>query len=66
MAKVRAIASTISYGSNGFKHLGDVFNLPDSQAKEKEALGLVQILPDEKEDKTGKETKELKSEVKTK
>lgn len=43
--RVRVIASTISYGSNGFKHAGDEFSLPDDQAKEKAAAGLVKIIP---------------------
>lgn len=53
MAKVKALC-TIRYGTNGFKHPGDVFNLPDDLAKEKEAKGLVSII---KEDKTPYKTK---------
>lgn len=61
MAKVRVIASTVRYGSNGFKHAGDEYNLPDSEAKEKESKGLIQILPakEEKEVTTTKEFKEV-------
>jgi hypothetical protein len=47
MTKVRTIISTIRYGSNGFKHMGDVFNLPEAVAKEKAAKGLVEILTDD-------------------
>lgn len=59
MAKVRVIASTVRYGSNGFKHAGDEYNLPDAEAKEKESKGLVEILS-LKEDKGAITTKELK------
>lgn len=65
MAKVRVIASTVRYGSNGFKHAGDEYNLPDSEAKEKESKGLVQILS-AKEEKEIVTTKELKEPVTSK
>ncbi|QIL41020.1 hypothetical protein G7074_18165 [Pedobacter sp. HDW13] len=48
MAKVRVIASTIRYGSNGFKHKGDTFNLPDAEAKDKAAKKLVEIVEETK------------------
>jgi hypothetical protein len=44
MARVKVIASTVRYGSNGFKHAGDEYNLPDEVAKEKAAAGLVRII----------------------
>jgi hypothetical protein len=66
MAKVRVIASTVRYGSNGFKHAGDEYNLPDAEAKEKAANKLVVIIPDVKEDKDIKLTKEDKETIKTK
>lgn len=47
MTKVKVIVSTIRYGSNGFKHMGDVFNLPEATAKEKADKGLVKIITDE-------------------
>ncbi|TDO21893.1 hypothetical protein [Pedobacter duraquae] len=44
MPKVKVIISTIRYGSNGFKHFGDVFNLPTAKAKELADQGFVKIL----------------------
>lgn len=67
MAKVRVIASAMRYGSNGFKHAGDEFNLPDEEAKEKADQGFVKILPDTvKLEKAVKVTKELKEVISTK
>lgn len=63
--KVRVIASAIRYGSNGFKHKGDIFNLPDTEAKEKIARKLVEAVT-EKEDKAATSTKELKEDNLTK
>lgn len=59
MAKVEVIASTIRYGSNGFKHKGEVFNLPDEVAKEKAAAGLVKIIPSPQQ--KGAETKKAQA-----
>jgi len=72
MAKVRVIASTVRYGSNGYKHAGDEYNLPDAEAKEKARLGLVVIVKastgtvDLKEEKAIKLTKEDKETIETK
>lgn len=72
MAKVRVIASTVRYGSNGFKHAGDEYNLPDGEAKAKAALGLVVIVKDAsnivdvKDEKEVKLTKEDKGLIETK
>jgi len=73
MAKVKVLISTMRYGSNGFKHKGDEFNLPDELAKEKAAQGFVKILSLDsdkavkvKQDKAVVTTKELKTSVKTK
>lgn len=66
MAKVRVIISTIRYGSNGYKHKGDEFNLPDALAKEKADKGLVEILTEVKEEKEIKLTKESKETIDTK
>lgn len=63
MAKVRVIISTVRYGTNGYKHKGDEFNLPDVIAEEKVKKGLVEYV---KENKEVKESKELKEEIKTK
>lgn len=60
MAKVRVIASTVRYGSNGFKHAGEYYNLPEAEAKEKADKGLVEILPEKKAEKSETITKELK------
>ena len=65
MSKVRVIASVMRYGSNGFKHAGDEFNLPDEVAKDKEGKGFVKIIPDVKEDKAKTNTKELKEVIET-
>lgn len=66
MAKVRVIASAMRYGTNGFKHAGDEFNLPDLEAKEREEKGFVKIIPDNKVDLSKTATKELKEVISTK
>ena len=50
MARVRVIISTIRYGSNGFKHFGEEFNLPAAKAKEQADQGLVEILNETEEE----------------
>jgi hypothetical protein len=62
MALVEAIISTVRYGTNGYKHMGDQYQLPDDIAKEKADLGLVKILSLDSD----KKTKELKDTIKTK
>lgn len=44
MALVKVIASTVRYGSNGFKHAGDEYNLPEEKAKEMAKAGLVRVI----------------------
>ena len=42
--RVKVLVSTVRYGTNGFKHKGDEYSLPEDQAKAKADLGLVKII----------------------
>jgi phage gp45-like len=62
MAKVKALC-TVRYGSNGFKHEGDIFNLTEERAIELLNKKCVILVEDEKVDITASQrvTKEDKT-----